>query len=138
MFFRTIFFQMCVHWLLLGSLACWLACWLACRRLAAGLPQGYTDIRCDENTNNNENHETNIGSARGNPTDTTNANTADPNINKNTRHANILLSNVLPPQRNTFALIFRKLRSSGPGSERGAGDTLNCMSGHSFLRSRSA
>ena len=53
--------------------------------------------------------------------------------------ANSLL-NVLPQQsqRNTFASILRRLRGSGPRSEPGEGDSFNNMSGHSFLRSRSA
>ena len=88
--------------------------------------------------NNDKRNEADIGEPGGTIDTNTNATAADTN-NKNTWPANCLLSTVLQPQRNTFASILRRLRGSGPVSERGWGrDNFSSMSGHSFVRSRSA
>ena len=104
-----------------------------------GLPSPlYTDIRCDEHPNRNVNtNETDIGRPLENQKHISTNAAACP-ITQKTRPANILPCNVLQEQRNTFADILRRLRGSGPWSERVGGDNLSSLSGHSFLRSRSA
>ena len=76
---------------------------------------------------------------QGNQTDIhTLANIADPNTTQITWPSKFFLLNGLQPLRNTFVSILRRLRGSGPGSERGGGDSCSSISGHSSLRSRSA